>query len=177
MGSFRMDATDLAWINGAADDPHDLCLHGRARAVIGARTLEYPDATVSATALYLLKTLTEDHISHRDNQLLPCCGFCLLPNEALDSVRILGCGQGVDWTVLHEGEQVRLRLDDGYECTVPLADYRAEVFRFADRIAAFYAACTPKVPPEDPWERSGYRAFWNEWRRRRGARVDGGRFY
>ena len=29
------------------------------------------DATVSATALYLLKTLTEEHIIYEDNQMLP----------------------------------------------------------------------------------------------------------
>lgn len=168
MGSFFIDATNLAWINGAADDPHDLCLHGHAKVTVGARTLEYADATVSAAALYLLKTVTEDHLSHTDNQLLPCCGFFLLPNEALDNVVIVGCDKGVDWSVLHAGEQVRLRLDDGYEVTVPLAAYRAEVFRFADKIEAFYAACTPKAPPEDELDRNGYAAFWNEWRRRRG---------
>lgn len=29
------------------------------------------DATVSATALYLLTTLTEEHIIYEDNQMLP----------------------------------------------------------------------------------------------------------
>ena len=75
---------------------------------------------------------------------------------------------GLDWSVLHDGELVRLRLDDGYEQTVPLAAYRAEVFRFADKIEAFYASCTPKVLPTDAFARNGYLAFWNEWRRRRG---------
>lgn len=76
MGFFSISATDLKWINGSKDDPEDLCLHGHAIAVIGNRKLEY-DATISATALYLLKSLTEDHIIHDDNQMLPCCGFSL----------------------------------------------------------------------------------------------------
>ena len=168
MGSFSIEATDLAWLGGAADDPRDLCLHGHAKAVIGARTLEYADATVSAAALYLLKSVTEDHLSHADNQLLPCCGFFLLPNADLTQVLIVGCDNGLDWSVLHDGELVRLRLDDGYEQTVPLAAYRAEVFRFANKIEAFYASCTPKVLPTDAFARNGYLAFWNEWRRRRG---------
>lgn len=168
MGTFFIDATDLAWMGGAADDPRDLCLHGHAKATIGDRTLEYEDATVSATALYLLKSITEDHLSHADNQLLPCCGFFLLPNEALDNVVIVGCDNGVDWSILHDGDFIRLRLDDGYEEIVPLEAYQAEVFRFADKIEAFYAACTPRVLPADEFDRNGYLAFWNEWRRRRG---------
>ena len=166
MQGFEIEATRLAWINGAEDDPTDLCLHGFARARIGARGLEY-DATVSATALYLLKTLTEDHILHADNQMLPCCGSFMIPDAGLNNVKIVGCDHGIDWSVLHEGERVRLVLEDGYEASVPLAAYRAEVCRFADEIEAFYEACSPKQMPEDKFEQDGYTAFWNEWHRRR----------
>lgn len=27
MGKFHIDATELYWIDGSADDPEDLCLH------------------------------------------------------------------------------------------------------------------------------------------------------
>ena len=45
--------------------------------------------------------------------------------------------------------------------------YKAEVFRFADKIEAFYNACTPKVIPDDTFWKNGYVAFWNEWHSRR----------
>lgn len=30
MGIFKIEAENLGWINGAKDDPNDLCLHGHA---------------------------------------------------------------------------------------------------------------------------------------------------
>ena len=56
---FKIDVKNLTWLSGAEDDPHDLCLHGHATAVIGGTVLEYT-AAVSATALQLLKSLTEE---------------------------------------------------------------------------------------------------------------------
>ncbi|MCM1112768.1 MAG: hypothetical protein NC399_05895 [Muribaculum sp.] len=164
---FRIDADSLHWIDKREDNCDDLCLHGHAAAYIGDRKLEY-HATVSATALFLLKTLTEDHIIYEDNQMLPCCGFFLIADERLENCDISGCPNGIDWSVLHDGEQIRLILADGFEITVPLNAYREEVFRFADKIEAFYLASPPRKLPEDEFERNGYTAFWNEWRRRRG---------
>ena len=168
MSTFTIDATDFHWIDGSTDYPEDLCLHGHAVAVIGGKKLEY-DATVSATALYLLKSLTQDHTVSDCIQMLPCCGHWFIPNKDLSEVTISGCINGIDWLVIHEGDAVRLILEDRTEVTVPLEEYKAEVFRFADKIEAFYRSCTPRVLPEDAFERNGYIAFWNEWRRRRGT--------
>lgn len=71
---FKIEVSNLLWINDSEDDPEDLCLHGYVVATIGTEKFKY-HATVSATALYLLKSLTEDHIIFMDNQMLPCCGF------------------------------------------------------------------------------------------------------
>ena len=168
MGVFQIEATDLAWINGAKDDPSDLCLHGHAAARIGDRILTY-DATVSATALYLLKTVTEDHIINESNQMLPCCGFFLIPNGDLTEVSIVGCPNGIDWSVIHEDGAVKLILEDGREEAVPIGAYAAEVCRFADKIESFYSSCTPKALPKDEFDRNGYIAFWNEWHTRKTA--------
>ena len=168
MGTFSITPSDFSWLGGVRDDPEDLCLHGHAAARIGAVTLEY-DCTLSAAALYLLKTLTEDHIIHEDNQLLPCCGFFLVADKAEENVTIIGCDNGVDWTVRHEGGNVRLILEDGTEEVVPLSDYRAAVCRFADEVETYYKACSPKKIPEDAFERTGYLTFWKEWHRRRNA--------
>ena len=166
MGIFKIDADDLGWVKGAEDDPNDLCLHGHAVAYIGERRLEY-HATVSATALYLLKSLTEDHIIYEDNQILPCCGFFYIPNKSLDNVVISGCPNGIDWTIKHEDGCVVLTLADGTEERVSMEEYKGEVLKFADKIEDFYNRCKPKVISSDEFYGDGYTAFWNEWHRRR----------
>lgn len=168
MKKFIIDVTELYWINGDMDDPEDLCLHGHAVAYIGGEKLEY-DCTVSATALYLLKTLTEDHIIHEDNQMLPCCGHFYIPDAKLENIVISGCDKGIDWTVRHNGSNVILTLENGTEVTIPLKKYRQEVYRFADKIENYYKSCSPQKLPEDKFDHDGYIAFWNEWHRRRNA--------
>ena len=164
---FKIHIDDLFWINGTKDDPKDMCLHGRMWVVIGGRMVELDgEVTVSASALYFLKTLTEDHILNEDNQMLPCCGHWIVPNEDGKNVTIYGCPLGVDWTVLQVGGMVVVNLEDGTRISIPLELYKREVFRFADEVEAFYHACSPKQPYSD-WERENWRLFWNEWHRRR----------
>ena len=97
--AFRIDADIFWWIkNDGADDPDDFCLHGQVFAKIGDELFEY-DATVSATGLYLLRTLMENRIIHDDQPMLPCCGHSMYANEDLSAVDIGGCPNGVDWVV------------------------------------------------------------------------------
>lgn len=91
MRQFRIEAANLHWIDDPVNDPDDLCLHGDAVAYIGDRKLEYQECTVSAAALYLLKTLTENHIINQDNQMIPCCGHFLMANDDQTEVTIVGC--------------------------------------------------------------------------------------
>ena len=163
--SFSIDATDFHWLEGI-DEREDLCLHGHAVAYIGGRRLEY-DATVSASALYLLKTLTENHVIHTDNQLFPCCGFSIFANETLDNVIICGCNNGIDWSVFHDRDKVILVLEDGIREEISLEEYKRFVFAFADKVEAFYKSCAPKILPNDKIDRDGYLAFWTEWHGRR----------
>lgn len=166
MGIFKIEVDSFEWIGGAADEPQDLCLHGHVMVQIGDTVLE-DSGTVSATALYLLKTLSEDKImAPYDIQMIPCCGHFLMPNKELTEVTISGCGKGTDWSTFHEEDTVRLILPTGQEEVVPLVDYTKEVLRFADKVEQFYQSCSPKEIPEDEFERNGYITFWNEWRRR-----------
>ncbi len=167
MGIFRITATNIGWIDGRKDDPKDLCLHGHAVATIGNNLFEY-DATISATALYLLKSLTENHIIYEDNQMLPCCGFFYIPNEKLDNIEISGCPNGIDWSIIHNEDDVILELEDGTQEVISLEEYRNEVYQFADMVEEYYQSCTRKELPKDEFDRNGYIAFWNEWHRRRG---------
>lgn len=164
LGVFSIDVCEFTWICGPEDDPEDLCLHGHVTVQIGKTTMEY-DGTVSATALYLLKTLTEDKVmSEYDIQMVPCCGHFLIANKDLSQVTISGCDNGLDWAVVHENSGVRLILPSGESEWVPLHDYREEVIRFADKVAGYYRSCQPKKIPDDEFTRNGYIAFWNEWR-------------
>ena len=164
MKIFHMDATELAWLEGIEDS--DQCLHGHGIALIGERRLEY-DCTVSATGLQLLKSLTEDHIIYKDNQMLPCCGHFLIPDEARENVCICGCPNGIDWTVRHIPGAVELILEDGYAVTVPMDEYRREVLAFVQKIEDFYNAAPPRPVPEDAFDRRGWQTFWREWHRRK----------
>ncbi len=141
---FRIDAYDLCWINGQKDDPTDKCLHGRAVVTIGEETIE-EICTVSATALYLLKSLTNDKTPDDGYFMLPCCGHFYIPDDGLTEVYISGCDSGVDWEIRHTYGGVILIPDDGKEVFVPVEEYRKEVFRFCDKIKAYYDYCAPKV--------------------------------
>ena len=160
---FSIKVSDLHWMEGGKPT-EDLCLHGNVIAMIGDEVLQYDHATVSATALYLLKSTKENHEIHKSNQMLPCCGFFMIPNETLSKVEICGCPNGIDWSVLHEGNDVVLITEAGNRAVIPIDEYRKNVFAFADLIESFYSGADDKILPEDEFARNGYVAFWNEWR-------------
>lgn len=165
MCAFKIDVSKFEWINGPEDDPEDLCLHGKVTAHIGDEVLE-DSGTVSASALYLLRSLTQDHKTGEENQMIPCCGHFMVAKEDLTEVWISGCPYGTDWLVEQVSGGVKITTDSGKETFVPMDEYRAEVFRFADKVEAYYKACLPKKP-HDEFSRNGYTAFWNEWHRHR----------
>lgn len=164
--TFIIDVDNFTWICGLEDDTEDLCLHGHVTVKIGKTVMEY-DGTVSATALYLLKTLTNDKImSEYDIQMVPCCGHFLIANQDLSEVTISGCDDGLDWSTEHEGDGVRITLPSGESQWVDFYSYRYQVLRFTEKVEGYYRSCQPKKIPEDEFERNGYLAFWNEWRQR-----------
>lgn len=170
---FHIDVETLCWLNGTTngtpDNPKDLCLHGNGIAQIGDETFAYK-ATVSAAGLYLLRTLTENHIylARSDHAMLPCCGHFMMANKELDTVDIIGCDNGVDWSVIHEAGKIKLITETKKETFIDMDEYTKEVYRFTDKIEAYYKACYPKdLTDLEDFERDGYIAFWNEWNRRK----------
>lgn len=105
--------------------------------------------------------------SKKAHKMLPCCGFFFATDESLSNVSIVGCDNGIDWSVLHENDNVKIILKNGYEEIVPLNEYKNEVFKFADMIEDFYKSSLPKTLPQNEYERNGYLTFWKEWHRRR----------
>jgi len=165
---FSTDIQRLYWLSDdGKDDPNDLCLHGNVVIYIGNERFE-EDCTVSATALYLLKSLTEDHVDlYTGEQLLPCCGHCFFVNEESDTVWNGGCPNGIDWYVRHTNSGVELETKNGTTVVMPMDEYRAVVVAFADQIKEYYENSQPKTP-EDELDRIWYPVFWREWARRCG---------
>lgn len=169
---FSIKIVDLYWINREKDNTEDLCLHGDVNIKIGEEVVaEEYSCTVSSTALYLLKSLKLDHSIGEENQILPCCGHFIIPNDTDDTVEISGCPNGIDWSILHTDGYVKLVTEKGNEVSITLDDYTETVFNFVDKIEEFYKRCQGKIIPTDNFDRDGYIKFWKEWNNRRHFKI------
>jgi hypothetical protein len=163
--------TNLHWIKGDSDDPKDLCAHAGIEFRVGKDTLVSPndgDWTVSAAALYLLRTLSEPHTksSPVGDHLFPCCGFAMFDVEGQEDVLICGCPSGIDFQVIREGKEVVLIGPDSGARRLQWSDWRKAVCEFSDAVQSFYAASSPKQPFDEE-DAKGFRKFMEEWKRRR----------
>jgi hypothetical protein len=172
MATFEIKISDLHWLpKNEPDDGMDLCLHGCASVKINDEVLsdkESGDWAVSATALYLLRTLKSDYQPDDfSSQLLPHCGHFIIAEDD-KPVEIWGCPNGVDWTIKHiDGGVVKLISMKGSEALISEEDYQAIVFAFADKVEQFYKDSRPRIIPDDEFDKKGYNAFWTEWRKLR----------
>jgi hypothetical protein len=120
-----------------------LCAHGDIGFLIGDDVLldtNGKDLTVSAAALYLLRTLSVPHTKTTPvgDHLFPCRGFAMWDIPGQEDVALCGCPNGEDFEILHEtdGESILIRAADGREWMVGWPEWRAAVFAFADRVSA-----------------------------------------
>ena len=170
---FELKLLSIGWMEDLEEEL-DRCAHGEVLARIGNTILSRADKqtwTVSAAALYFLRTLTLNHTPAAPvgDQLLPCCGFAMWPaaaEVASTDVFICGCPNGVDWSVEHVGEEVQLTTSEGERVVMTSQDYRDIVLQFVDEVHAFYQRSKPKQTPTDPEDAAGYELFWREWNRR-----------
>ena len=92
--TFVLAPTNLHWIDETTDPAKDMCAHGSVRFRIGEDVFadETKDCTVSAAALYLLRTLEEPLAGdpRREEALFPCCGFTMLDVNAPRACRQTG---------------------------------------------------------------------------------------
>jgi hypothetical protein len=159
--------TNLHWLEGV-DDRCDVCAHSSVEFSIDGSALvteKAGDWTVSAAALYLLRTLTQPHKRNGDpgQQLFPCCGNGLFEGEDGDVV-IVGCNSGADFDIAHDGDEVIITAADGREYCVGIAEWRKAVCTFSDLVHEFYASSAPKEPGDDA---PAFQQFMTEWQRRR----------
>jgi hypothetical protein len=175
MTTLHLQLVEPHWITRGSPAT-DLCAHGRVELRVGDLVVspgDDPTLCVSAGGLYLLRTLSGDHVigpgpdeSFLDRPLLPCCGHAMYESTPGGDVQILGCPYGVDAEVKHRDGAVHISNAAG-EGIVGEDEWRSAVLAFATDVEAFYASEAPKQPPPDPEDAKGYAAFWSEWHRRR----------
>lgn len=162
--------TRLHWIKDDGDDPSDLCAHSPVLLEVDGTALVTPadgDVTVSAAAVFLLRTLERDHTPEQrvGDQLFPCCGHAMF-DTGEDDVLICGCNRGSDLSLIHQEHRlVQLQTPGGQTECVPWADWKTAVIHFCDQVQAFYDAALPKQHTSDDF--GGYEKMMTEWRRRR----------
>jgi hypothetical protein len=173
MVMITLRTSDLQWVDGSTDNPGDHCAHGRVDFRIGNAVFVRPKddiLTVSAAALFLMRTLEGDHTKQdpvaEHNLLFPYSGHSVWPCEGKYSVICMGCPQGVDPEITHYRDRVQVRLGTK-KAVVSYKEWKAAVFDFADEVLDFYQRCTPKEEPYDELDRNGWQLFWEEWTTRR----------
>ena len=126
------------------------------------------DWTVSASALYLLRTLLQSHSkkSPVGEHLFPCCGHSMFAVEGEDDVVICGCPNGIDVEVVRAVDEVAITRANGREHRVRFAEWREAVCAFSDAVQSFYTNSSPKQPFDEEGTK-GFEKFMAEWARRR----------
>ena len=174
---FEIRIINLHWMQGDKDDPIDECLHGNVFVRIGDEILDdgsIGDWTVSVGAFRMLESLLDDRIE--GEYMLPCDGFCMQYSKYEGVYFICGV-DGIHWTVEHDSDKSTVKLvskgntflpkTNRAEVTIPFADYERAIHAFADEIKAFYDACSPKEPPDNPACLGAYQIFWEHWEKMR----------
>jgi hypothetical protein len=162
----RLQCIDFQWITGSKDDPEDQCAHGFVQFEINHTKFVRPEDgtwTVSASALYLLRTLSEDHTIinpvSEGNFLFPCCGFNVwVTKESRFKVECLGCSNGIDVEIIHRGDNILFRSSAGSEY-LSKSEWQSAVVGFVDDVQNFYQLSSPKVRIRDKTDREGWAAF------------------
>jgi hypothetical protein len=167
----------LHWLAVDGEDTLDQCAHANVTFAVGETVVVRPDDgpfNITATGLFLLRTLREDHVLSspfaEDNQLFACCGHSVYVSSGRFPVLVTGCDAGVDAEIERSGDSVVVRTRDGQSTTVDAAEWQRAVLSFSSAVEAFYAASAPKASLDDD-EDEAWRAFWDEWRERRSAAI------
>ena len=163
---------ELEWVDGAEDDPSDQCAHAKVDFQINGTKFVVPEDswTVSASALYLLRTIEYNHDSQinvcESNFMFPCCGFNPYIVEGKFDLMIMGCNSGINIYVEHRDNLVTIKsIDENIE-EVTLEEWREAVSNFAMEIKTFYSSNQTKHELIDVLDKEGWAKFWDEFNTR-----------
>ena len=164
----KLELRNPHWIKGEDDDPEDQCAHGHIKFIIDDLVISdgSEDWTVSAAALFLLRTIDFDHSKEEpvseSNYLIPCCGFNPFKTEGNRfDLLLMGCNHGINPEVIHSNEGITFR-HSGETRTVPKSDWALAVSKFTNQVLAFYKSSSVKVSVTDKYDREGWQLFWQE---------------
>ena len=168
---------DLHWVDRVVENPTDQCVHGSVELTANGTTLVAPGEhawNLTAAGLFLLRTLTENNTASDSvceaNYLFPCCGFNpMLVGNGKYPLVIQGCPNGINVSVEHLDDGVRLSADNGPTALISPAEWRSAVLGFVAEIEGWYARNTPRAEPGSEFDARGWAALWNEWKSRREA--------
>lgn len=173
-----LEPIDPHWLESEDDPRDDQCAHGHVRFEIDGTILvsrEDGELTLSAAALFLLRTLEHDHTAQspvtEGSQLFPCCGFNVWLCGDRFPVMILGCPTGVDVEVRHVDGLVEFARG-AKRAHVVLPEWERAVLSFVSSVEEFYSRSKVRNPIQNPEDAEGWEAFWGEWRARRDAHED-----
>jgi hypothetical protein len=176
--NFHIEIVKQGWIESDRPDydpvTQDRCTHGDIFLTIGGETIAAGDGQgqygISEAALGLLRTVKSDTARPLDepfaDRLIPHgCGTILM----------MGCPIGIDWTVTHLNDRVRITDVVRYDATddaeavqfpslsveVPVDEYRDEVVAFARRAKEPFEGIAKAFYDDD--DRRDYEEFWEEY--------------
>lgn len=118
---------------------------------------------VSAAALRFMRSLFTNHNMNEGQHMLPCCGHSLISSDDQQTVFIYGCCNGVDFDVIHDNDQVIIRMDGSKVYTYSYDEYVKMVVDFVNEVEQFYINSPKRIVPKSEPEKSGFEAFKNEW--------------
>ncbi len=174
---FKIIPHNLHWLG--KDETKDQCAHGGVQVEFEDKvflTPEVGDWNLSATGLYLLRTLERSH-TEKDSvterfHFIPCCAHDIYPYEKsrYGFVMTGGCGNGFDIEVVHNpGSGSVVAKGGGYKTTLEFKDWEAIVAKFTNEIERFYLNSKTKSTPTDSEEKLVWGMYWEEWEMRRGS--------
>ncbi len=126
--------------------------------------------SLSLAGLYFLRTTADQHIFGDEltesNFLVPCCGHNpWLVGEGKYKLLCMGCNEGIDIEVIHQGSEITLRDKSGHEESIQGQEWRTAVLSFVAEVESFYARCSPKAEVcDEKLDQPGWLAFWEEWK-------------
>lgn len=164
-----ISADNLTWLNTNDDCPGDLCAHSTVQFSVKGLDIVTPtdEWTVNASVIYLLRTLERNHTKDAPvgEHLFPCCGFSMYGVHDSNDVLIVGCPNGIDATIEHIDDQIRITAESGESRIVEKSQWTDAVLQFSNSVREFYDASAEKIPGDDV-TRDGFETMILEWERR-----------
>ena len=117
---------------------------------------------VTASAIRFMQSVTDNHFFGAGEQMIPCCGFYMIPSDDGKTVQICGCPNGVDFDVLHEGNGVTIRTPDDRTFLVDFTEYKNAVLSYAEQVEQFIRSSPERILKDD-FDKNVYAAFQTEW--------------